>query len=626
MTPSTMRSSIEPTIGIETFSWPVLPSPAITPSTVMVMGSPSTSTVMSIVNRLDSAACELLAAACRVLIDTAPSPVPPLPHAAAPSASAITNPMSAPRRFMVPPTRRLRTHARRRLTPKRLRPARAQVGRPEGRPTVIGTCAGRTLEVAHATHVGHATGHAAGGTSRLRLVGDDGLGGEEEGRDRRRVLQRRAGDLRGVDDAGLHEVLVLAGGRVEAVGALEAPHLLPDDATLHAGVHRDLLERLLQRTGDHLGPGGLVTVERARERQHLLLGTEQRHATAGHDALFHGSLGGLHCVLDAVLLLLELHLGRGADLDDRDTAGQLGETLLELLTVVVGVGVLDLRTDLLDPAVDLLLRATTLDDGRLVLGHDDLASATHELQPDVLELEADLLGHDLTTGEDGDVLEHGLAPLAEAGGLDGDRLERAADLVDDERGERLALDVLGDDRQRTARLHDLLEHGKEVLHGRDLAADEQDVRVVEHRFHAVGVGDEVRGDVALVEAHALDEVELHAEGLALLDGDDAVGADLLERLGDHRADFLVGRRDGGDVGDLRVVGLDALAVLLDRLDGRLDGLLDAALQHHRVRAGRHVAQTFTHHRPREHRRGGRAVTGDVVGLLGDFLDQLGPDL
>ena len=57
---------------------------------------------------------------------------------------------------------------------------------------------------------------------------------------------------------------------------------------------------------------------------------------------------------------------------------------------------------------------------------------------------------DLAAGEDRHVLEHRLAALAEAGSLDGDRLERAADLVDDERGERLALDVLGDDRERAA--------------------------------------------------------------------------------------------------------------------------------------------------------------------------------
>ena len=57
-----------------------------------------------------------------------------------------------------------------------------------------------------------------------------------------------------------------------------------------------------------------------------------------------------------------------------------------------------------------------------------------------------------------------------------------------------------------------------------------------------------------------------------------------------------------------------------------DGLLDALLQDHRVGAGRDVAQTLADHGPGEHRRGRGAVTGDVVGLLGDFLDELGADL
>ena len=87
-----------------------------------------------------------------------------------------------------------------------------------------------------------------------------------------------------------------------------------------------------------------------------------------------------------------------------------------------------------------------------------LRARPSSLEPDALELQADLLGDDLAAGEDRHVLQHRLAALAEAGGLDGNRLERAADLVDDERGERLALDVLGDDHERTARLHDLLEH------------------------------------------------------------------------------------------------------------------------------------------------------------------------
>ena len=182
-----------------------------------------------------------------------------------------------------------------------------------------------------------------------------------------------------------------------------------------------------------------------------------------------------------------------------------------------------------------------------------------------------------------------------------------------------------DDDERLARLHDLLEHRQQVAHGGDLAGHEEQVGVLEDRLHALGVGDEVRRDVALVEAHALDEVHLHAEGLGLLDGDDAVLAHLVDGLGDHLADLDVGGGDGGHLGDL-ALGLGLLGLALERLDGGLDGRLDAPLERHRVGARRHVAQTFVDHGPGEDRRGGGAVTGDVVGLLGDFLHELGADL
>ena len=75
-----------------------------------------------------------------------------------------------------------------------------------------------------------------------------------------------------------------------------------------------------------------------------LAGVEQRDAAARDDALLEGGPGGLQRVLDAVLLLLHLGLGRRADLDDGDAAGELGQPLLQLLAVEVRVGVLDLAT------------------------------------------------------------------------------------------------------------------------------------------------------------------------------------------------------------------------------------------------------------------------------------------
>ena len=72
------------------------------------------------------------------------------------------------------------------------------------------------------------------------------------------------------------------------------------------------------------------------------------------------------------------------------------------------------------------------------------------------------------------------------------RVQRAAELVDDQGGQRLALDVLGDDQERLAGARHLLEQRQHVLHHADLLLVDQDERVLEHDLHALGVGHEVR--------------------------------------------------------------------------------------------------------------------------------------
>ena len=68
--------------------------------------------------------------------------------------------------------------------------------------------------------------------------------------------------------------------------------------------------------------------------------------------------------------------------------------------------------------------------------------------------------------------------------------------------------------------------------------------------------------------------------------------------------------------------LTGLALLLERLDDRLDGLLDAALQFHRVRAGDDVLRALAIDRLREHGRRGGAVAGDVGRLARDLAHHL----
>src|SRR5436305_11369083 len=213
----------------------------------------------------------------------------------------------------------------------------------------------------HAAHVRHTAGHAAAGAVLLRRFGDDRLGHEDVLRDRGRVLQGRAGDLGRVDDAGLDQVAVLAARRVQAFACLQVADLVDDDRALEARVLGDLPHRLLERAVDDPGAGDLVRVVEAL-RVEARLGVQQGDATARHDALLERGAGRLQRVLDAVLFLLHLGLGGGADLDHGNAAGELGESLLEHLPIEVGVGVLDLVSDLVDPYLDLLARTGTVGD------------------------------------------------------------------------------------------------------------------------------------------------------------------------------------------------------------------------------------------------------------------------
>ena len=326
-----------------------------------------------------------------------------------------------------------------------------------------------------------------------------------------------------------------------------------------------------------------------------------------------------------MLALLELDLGGRADLDHGDGVGELAQPLLRLLAVPVALGLLVDVADLVDALVDGDGLAAALDDRAGFLAGDETARAAEVGDVGRLQLAAELLADHRAAGQRRDVAQVVLLAVAEAGRLDGDHVHRAAQLVDRQRGQRLAVHIGGDDHQVLGDLEHLLEHREDVRDRRDLLVGDQDVRVVELRLHPVGVGDEVGRDVAAVELHAVDVLDLGADALALFDGDHAVLADLLHHLADQFADGGVG---GGDAGDLRhlLAGGDAGGVVADHVGEHFDALLEAALQRHRVGSGGHVAHALVDDRLREHRRGGRAVAGDVVGLGGDFLGELSADV
>src|SRR6185437_7415616 len=469
------------------------------------------------------------------------------------------------------------------------------------------------VHAAHATHAAaHATAAMAVAVVLLRQLGDDRFGGDRQTGDRRSVLQRGAGHLGRIQDAHRHHVTELAGGGVVAEVALAFLDLVEDHRRLFAGVGDDRAQRRFQRAAGDRDAQVLVGVV-ALQAFDRLQRADQRDAAARDHAFFDGCARGVQGVFDTGLLFLHLDLGAGTDLDHRNTAGQLGHALLQLLLVVVRRGLLDLRLDLRDARLDLLRLTGTIDDRGVFLGDDDALGATQIGDRGLLQRQADFLGHDLAVGEDRDVFQDRLATVTEARRLDGGDLDDAADGVDDQGGQRLALDFLGHDQQRLAGLGNGFQHRQQLAHVRHFLVVDQDVRVIQLDLLALLVVDEVRRQVAAIELHALDHVELVLQTRAFLDRDHAFLADFLHRGGDDVADVGVGvGRNRADLRDFLVVR-GRVGHLLQLADGGRDGLVDA---------GGHGLEAFLDERLRQHGGGGGAVTGDVGGLRRGFLDDL----
>src|SRR5690606_25888226 len=125
-----------------------------------------------------------------------------------------------------------------------------------------------------------------------------------------------------------------------------------------------------------------------------------------------------------------------------------------------------------------------------------------------------------------------------------------------------------------------------------------------------------------VELHTLDDLERGLGALRLFDGDDAFLADLLHRLAEELADGLVAvGAHGADLSDLvRITG--RLGQLLQLGHQSLDGLVDAALDLHRVVNGGNQLGALADNRLGQHSRGGSTTASDLAGLGGHLAHPL----
>src|ERR1035438_4526251 len=164
----------------------------------------------------------------------------------------------------------------------------------------------------------------------------------------------------------------------------------------------------------------------------------------------------MHRIFHARLRFFHFGFGRGSYFDHRYATDQLGQPLLQLLAVVVAGGLFDLSTNFFYAALHLTGLAFAFDDGGVVLVDGDFLGLAEIGDLNVLQLNAEILGDGFAAGQSGDVLQHGLAAIAEARSLDGRDLQRATEFIDYESSERFAFHVFSDDQERLAALGDLL--------------------------------------------------------------------------------------------------------------------------------------------------------------------------
>ena len=207
---------------------------------------------------------------------------------------------------------------------------------------------------------------AAGGVV-FRQFAHHRFGGNHQTSHRGRGLQRRARHFGRVRDAELDHVAVIAGCAVVALVAVQRTHLFVHHRRFVASVLSDLAQRRCHGTQGDLNAYVLVFVV-AGHAFDFLQGANQGDAAARHDAFFDRGACGVQRVFGARLLFLHLHFRRSAYLDNGNAAGQLGQSLLQLLAVVVGGGFLDLGANLLDAAFNVGFGAGAVDDRGVLLG------------------------------------------------------------------------------------------------------------------------------------------------------------------------------------------------------------------------------------------------------------------
>ena len=154
----------------------------------------------------------------------------------------------------------------------------------------------------------------------------------------------------------------------------------------------------------------------------------------------------MQCIFNPSLDLFHLNFASRAHIDLRHPASQLGQTFLQLFPIIVARGSFDFLANLFDPTLDVFTRPTPLDDRRVIIVDGYLSGRAQIRRRHAIQFDTQILKDRLAAGEDRDIFQHGLAPIPITRRLDRSHIDHAPQLINHQRSQGLAFDVLSDDQ------------------------------------------------------------------------------------------------------------------------------------------------------------------------------------
>ena len=297
---------------------------------------------------------------------------------------------------------------------------------------------------------------------------------------------------------------------------------------------------------------------------------------------------------------------------------------MQFLAVVIAGRSFDLSLYLSNACGDGVFAAQTVYNNGIVFVDGNLLGTTQHIEGSGIEFETLLLRDNDTAGKYGYIFEHLFATVAKARSLDSTYLQRTTQTVYYQRSQSLAVDVLGNDEQRTTALCRCLQYGKHIFQCRYFLVIDEDVGVLHLALHLLGVGNEIGRDITAVELHTFNNLYGRIGTLGLLNGDNTIFFHLAHSLGNELAYLLVVvGRDAGYRLYLREVVAYLLGLGFDTLNHFGNSFVDTAFQVHGIGTGRNVLQTYVDDSLSQYGSRSSTVTGIVTRLRGYLFYQLG---